>query len=438
MPESNTLINLGIQGLTAVPEQIREQVEPLKGIKEELRKTLLDAGKIIPLGSNPLDLETHPLTAVDGASVGKMQSYFDIISVTAAIAEGNKHQHIYTDKNYPGIAYSTLRQHSSEIDSSGIGLLRSTAELMMLNKTEGYANIIDGSWVSNLTSLLIDMTRKKNATSYTNSIMLFDFLLDQRAKGWDAEVDLLNAVDRLINPQDYDDKHNYIALSKSDSSSRLSAVYQDLPNISPFLKHFLRTFSVKDRVLADLALEPGEMLVPEPVFFPTIWQMLNMANADESNGFEALRASRWTENSDEYKYLNRVLFGLLDTMPGSSLSNKAKAAQLKKSQENEDDPATTRIWNVFIKPTINSRVLKVEFSRGFNTNVEKKAQDLAYVLDQDMVQGIKEPYAQYLVDRRVKQVSVLSDLFLKNIQTELKQQNYESSIIQMLSGGYRT
>lgn len=444
MPELNTLMKLGLDGLSYTSEQIKEYVGPLAGIKEELRRTLLDAGKIIPLTTRPLDLNTHHLTAVDGASVVKMQSYFDVLSVTAAVAEGNKHAHLYTDKNYPGITYSTIRQHSSEIDASGVSLIRSTAELMMLNRAQGYANIIDGSWISNLTSLLIDITRKRN-TSYTNSMMLFEFLLYQKEKGWDARTDLFAVVDRLINPSAYDDSINYVALSKSDSSAILAKEYLGTQGLafntrlqvplSPKLTFFLENFSVKDRVLADLALKPGEMLAPEPVGFSALASSFNIANAEESNGFEALKASHWDENSEEYQYLHEVLFGLLDTMPGASTANKVKVAQLKK---NSDEPEESRIWTSYIKPSINGRALKMEFSRGQNTDVLEKAENLAYVIDQDMVNGIKEPYAQYLVDKRVKQVSVLSDLYLNNLRKELKQEGYDSSIIEMLSGGYRT
>lgn len=435
----SSLVQAGIHSLSDNSDDlIGRFILPLQQAIPRLREILIDKKVIIPYEDKETmaSITQYPVMSIDGGRVTKPQAYFDLVSIAAGLAEGRRCvPHKYEDDNFPSIVYNVLSQHSSEVDKTTTPLLMSAAELMMLDKADSYLKIIDGAWSSNFTQLFIALTDAQEGSLKT----FFNFLLAQKKKeGWTDGYEIVNSLDRLIYPAKYvDHPSNIIALSKSDSASNLSSDFNDKDagffDDDVEIGELLMNLKPKNRFLASLVLKEGEMISPRAMNIgSTIPMKLELEESQTFKAIELLKNSKKEFSSQDYKYLSNVVNSILV----SSNDDKTTLEKIKSLQSRSQNHSW--IWTTYFKPYVGGRILKMEFSRTEpnESDIIAKGRKLATIVSADMVEGYKEPYSQWLVDRRAKKVSDVSKIFQEQVLQKIN--NFDPNLASTISESYRS
>ena len=489
----SSIANEGASQIPGLLKKFENMGAPMGSISKELRAHLLDTNQIVQIPDASDLIQEVSLATIDGGSVLDQLSFADLIVTGATLGEGYNSKQLYeSDAHYPVLSYVTIVQHqwkNSSVLSPG---LMASQELSLIGKVDHNVRIIDGSWTSGLTSLILASLHNENA-----SVSILDSALTQRAReGWDGK-DVLRAVDRLTSPWRYrNTQSDLIALSKSDSSMVWSRkIQKTLGKESDLFKNI----ELSDRNLASLVLHPGEMLAP--TYVDAGKSLAAQIEKSNPNWSKLAAAARWlkknlTENEQVRYNVEKV----------SQLSTEEKNARasfletfvsqlLETGYEDDSLPAEERnlqerlneisassggawVWATYFLPSDfeeNSKILRMEFTRDWsewdetNTNmfsdleavedalmdgdkyydphisadphigyrdlVLPKGQRLVSLVNQDIVSPeILEPWSQYIADRNAKQVSALA----KAVRTELISSVQDVRLRAGLLQNYRT
>lgn len=378
---------------------------------EELRATMLDEGNILPVPSMSKDeLNQKSLCAIDGASGSEKMQSADMLVAGATLHEGSESKPLFTDGNdhsKPHSTYVDVRLHTAKNDQI-LSAMRAYGEIQVLGDAEHDISIIDGSYLGNFLTVMYQLQE----SPYTA-----ERIIEHLQK--DTEGRFIRGVRKIldVSAQNASGK-NIVALAKSDSSKELVNRYLKNPG-----------FFITDKMIAEYLLKPGEMLRPAPVKSNIGRVSLLEPDGDTWSGF------KWNPTTLD-KVAQKAIFDLMDGV-GSQENLFSLYTYLYQFEAYQ---------YFYFKPDKfheGSNPLRVEFvadvrsRQNFESKLLATASDLAARISGDIVNpSVKEPYAQYMVDRVVKtQVTSALRYCRLNIVRHLQDSGVR---VDGLISGYRT
>ena len=470
----------GLPQVGALIHQLNELSKPLSNFKKTLRELLLDSDQILKIGHDH-PIEEISLATVDGAVAVQQMAFANLVVSGASLGEGYASKHLYeTEHDYPSLSYLNLLQHQSRTAKTLPPGVMSAQEIALIGYLEHDVTALDGSWLSGLTSVYLSLLESEVASEAILSTMLQQRL----KKGWDGK-ELLRGIDRITSPWRYKDSNkDLIALSKSDSSMvwarRIAKLFGDkLPA--------LNGFELTDRVLAGIALRPGEMF--RPIYVDagrSLSPRLSYTQSKEAKVFDALKNLIHYLTPQEADFLGidspdqlteqmrvereEFLTSCVDELMLSAYKDSELPSENRsigqRLKEMDSSPGSAWVWATYFIPhdqPDNSRALRIEFTRdysdfdtyanevdgewgdysvavnleqgGFDDVVVDKSRRLVSMVDQDMSPSpILEPWSQYVADRQAKQVAELAE----TAKNELANAVEDPYLLAGLLSNYRT
>lgn len=439
-----SIIEEALRDIASVTSGFEEVMQPVSDVANGLRDFLLEQD-FIHKYADPENFDAPTLATIDGACITNQLSHFDMIISGATLGEGTRSENLFTEDNYPSTTFLSLLQHDSGNKDVARALM-AAQEVSLLDHAPHMVRVMDGSWLSSATSLVLTFSR--NAAG---SQLILEYLLKQRtAEGWDG-FEIVRGLERIFAPwlQSELSPHEIIALSKSDSSHVISRrIGAMLPSESQLAKSF-KAVGFMDRLLASIVLDSGEMLTP--TYIDAGRSLYPRINSDDMRGItkakNALKEnlSGWEQKfygiSDisgldrktraaRARYLDDVVgqmlvSGYLSPLDGQSADSRSIQERVKSL----DSAEGVWIWSTYFKPHVFSRrdkALRMEFARDmcaeddtetlfrpehYLPETQIKASYLCALISGDMISSeILEPWSQYIADRRAKEVSSLSDV----------------------------
>lgn len=382
-----------------------------------LRIKFLEDGTIVTVPEISLDVaKTKSLCAIDGASGSEKMQSADILIAGSTLHEGLNAKPIFgqaeSDITKPYASYSDVRLHASKNDQI-LSAMRAFTEIAVLGESEHDISIIDGAYLGNFLTVLYQL----QDSQFTAERIIEHMQADTNKSFLRGVRKILDVKAQVASGQ------SIVALAKSDSSREMVRRYVGKSD-----------FFATDKMLAEYLLKPGEMLLPAPV----------RANKDKVSLLEkAPQTGLWVGfkwnakkvlGDSEYKVLEDFFDGI----------NKVSDKDLFSLYTYLYD--LNSYHYTYFKPTKfreGSNPLRVEFvadaesSADFTEHLNKKALEIASHINSDIISPtFKEPYAQYMVDRDVKQpVSSALKYFRVKLSQELKDSGLH---IDGVTSGYRT
>lgn len=372
-----------------------EYSESIAKIMPELRERLLAEGKIVSFEKN--NEFNKSMVAVDGARVSEDLAGGDLIVVGATAGEGHSSRPVYPNNNIPAEAWASLLPHKTNNKDIASDIM-STLELRILHKVDADVKIIDGAYLSNVSTVLYALTGVTRVD--TDRI---DTLFD--AIDGDADGSLQQAIQEVIYP-DRNNTSRIISLPKSDTAKTYS---------KDFFEEGHMLDGISDRIIASRILLPGEMFTPRNI---------------RSNDALISRLNTFDDKKYDGKYQD-LYHSLLEGKSGLL------------TRLNNLDTEEGILWTSYFKPyaaTIQSKAMKVEFPyyKNNKTNLQgaaNHAANLVSLVDQDVIDSsILEPWCQYMADVNAKDASAGTNI-IKNYMIANSKNNYDTA---GLLRGYRT
>lgn len=438
-----SIIEEALQDIAAVARGFEKVMQPVSDVATGLRHFLLEEG-FIHKYADPDSYDAPSLATVDGACITNQMSHFDMVISGATLGEGTRAPNIFTADDYPSTTFLSLIQHDSG-NSDIARALMAAQEVSLLDYAPHMVRIMDGSWLSSATSLVL--TFSKNVVG---SQLILEYLLKQRhVDGWDG-FEIVRGLERIFAPWTRSElsPHEIIALSKSDSSRVISRrIASALPPGSELSQSF-SAVGFMDRLLASIVLDSGEMLTPTYIdagrsLYPRL-DVDKMAGINKAKDNLLSSLSGWEqkfygvkdisslssrERSARAKYLNDVIYQMLVSgYNGDTGNGVVDPRSIKERVKSLDSLQGAWIWSTYFKPHVFSRrdkALRLEFARDLEENetdaiyepehylpeAHIKASYLCSIVSGDMISSeILEPWSQYIADRRAKEVSSLGDI----------------------------
>lgn len=439
-----SIIEEALRDLASVADGFQEIMQPVSDAADGVREFLLEDGFIHQYAS-PDSFVAPTLATIDGACITNQMSHFDMIISGATLGEGSNSEPIYSEDNYPSTTFMSLIQHDSGNKDVARSLM-AAQEISMMDHTSHMVRIMDGSWLSSATSLILTFSRNQ-----AGSLLILEYLLKQREdEGWDG-FEIVRGLDRVFAPwlQSELSPHEIIALSKSDSSQVISRrVKQMLPEGSSLLKAF-NAVGFMDRLLASVVLDSGEMMTPSYIdagrsLYPRVniddmkgitkaqSQLLSHLSGWEQNHYGVTDISQLSpkQRQSRAKYLTDIVqqllvSGYVSPDGQSSLDTRSIQERIKSLDSNQG----AWIWATYFKPHAFSRrdkALRLEFARDtvaedeteaqfspdfYLPEINTKASYLCALISGDIISSeIVEPWSQYIADRRAKEVSSIGSI----------------------------
>lgn len=457
------ILDTGMESLGGLLEGFNSLADPLHRTIKPLRESLIKHGLIVPIPDNSSTTHDISLATVDGAFVVEQFAYLDMMVSGAAIGEGNSFKFLYEDNNaYPSTAFISSLQHDSK-NSDAARALMAVQEMALLDYIDHDVKIMDGSWLSSATSLVLTFSQ-----SEPGSRVILEYLLWQRHKpGWDGQ-EFIRTLGRVLSPWNYqDDNTDILALTKSDSSQVLTRRALENYIDDDQLRQDFERLGLMDRALASLVLHPGEMI--KPLYIDagrSLWPRIAKGAARAVNKARAVLENELT-GWEQQHYSVRDIHGL--STAERQERSEFLAAVVRQSVQSGDDSvndglslverlqelegsAGAWVWSTYFKPNIftaEHKALRMEFVRDAVENetpevrsmptvylpaVTAKAQRLASLVDADMqVPEILEPWSQYVADREAKGVSTLASAARAHLLAEA-----DDILLPSILRGYRT
>lgn len=477
----------GVAQIPGLVKKFETMGAPMEGISKALREHLLETDQILKIDDASDLIPQVSLATIDGGSVLDQLSFADMVVTGAAIGEGRASKKLYlSDAEYPVLTYASVVQHQWKNSSMLAPGLMASQELSLQGHIKHNIKIIDGSWTSGLTAMMLASLQHEQA-----SLAILDSALGQRARdGWDG-FEALRAVDRITSPWRYRNADfEVIALSKSDSSMVWSQrIRRSLGKTSDIFKNLELT----DRNLAGLVLEPGEML--SPTYVDAGRSLSPRLSAEETRSAKIRKVARWltrnlteqeqirygvdsvaqlpkAEQESRSSFITAFVSQLLDTgYQDSALPEEHRTPQ-QRIAELDSHPGGSWVWSSYFLPNDfdpNHRPLRMEFTRdwsdwdeqnrgndygdydddqvyydthisadpllGYGDIVIPKAKHLVSLVNQDIVSAeISEPWSQYAADQNAKQVSALAQRVKSELISSVKDERLRMGLLR----NYRT
>ncbi len=389
------IISEGTKNFSALEEQIGNNLEQLELLSNDVRTRLLETENIVTFSREYDNLP--PLLTVDGGVVNEKLSHTDLIITGASLGESSYEQPggpIYTDEDdIPATAYVVMLQHDSK-NSNVANSLMAIQEIALIGRCltdhEEALIIIDGGWLSSLTTIIIELTSSK-----ASALALYDFIAENRA----LMPYIKKTIKTITNPDEASRK--LVALSKSDSKG----IWIDrLEEIDKELGDRMRTRKIRDRALASTILKSGEAL--SPTYIDAGHSLIKGLDKWVDQGSKLYFDK--DRNDPEIKALLTWILKYSHTnVPNLHVRNGAK------------------LWSTYFKPNNfanSSKALRIEFIRETALVNPEHPHTSALVLVEDVIKylncidedvvadNILEPWCQYIADRRAKEVSQLANI----------------------------
>ncbi len=405
-----------INNLGTVVDRYGDIAENIADIALNLRKKFLNDGTIVtaPVLSEK-ETGAVSLCAIDGASgMEKMQSA-DILVAAATLHDGLFSKKLYDVDNAddkPHMVYSDIRLHLSKNDQI-LSAMRAFTEIGVLGESQHDISIIDGSYLGNFLTVIYAL----QDSSFTAEPVIEHLRNDTNKSFLKGVYKILNVSDRAKSSQEI------IALAKSDSSREM-------------VKRFVgdsNEFFTTDKMLAEYLLKPGELLLPASV-------KSNQSKVSilelQSNGYWS--GFRWNPKKalsvEDFSLLEEVFEGKHKSVDGDLFSLYTYLFDLD------------NYHYTYFKPkgfSEESNPLRIEFTapsglgaNGKSNSLTEKALFFASHINSDIIPSMKEPYAQYMVDKDIKQpVSAALKTCQASLITGLQGRNMH---LNGIISGYRT
>lgn len=402
-----------IELMPSLAQEYGEIMLDISGMAKELRATLLDEGNILPVPSlSEHQLQQKSMCAIDGASGSEKMQSADILVAGSTLHEGAKSASLFTDEDgeeqkFPYSRYVDVRLHAAKNDQI-LSAMRAYGEIQVLGDSTHDISIIDGAYLGNLLTVLYQL----QDSPYTAQRIV------QSLKS-DTDGRFIRGVRKILDvaAQNASGK-NVIALAKSDSSRELVKRYIKSPG-----------FFATDKMLAEYLLKPGEMLRPAPV--RSNIDRVSMLEKD-GNTWAGFKWDPESLETDEYRAVTELMDGT-----GQEESLFALYTYLYQFEAYQYFYFKPAKFNEGSNPLRVEFVADVRAREGFTDRLVSKAAEIAGHVSADIVNpSVKEPYAQYMVDRTVKrQVTSVLRYYRANIAQHLKGTGVH---VDGLISGYRT
>lgn len=363
---------------------IREPSQVLKALETDLR----EQGEFILAFQPEHVLRDRSLVAVDGGRATEQLSGGDLIVAGATLADGYRSQQMFGDSPIAE-GQATIIPHTADGDNKVGGALMFSMELRIIAQAAraGVDHIIlDGLYLLAVSDVLHFLLKNPKQA---------DRILEMDEDGLLSE-----GMERILKPN-RDNPAALISIAKSDSSYVLSR--------QMFGKDHPMADRVNDRMLATRLLEPGEFFKPRTI---------------SSNN---VLISEWKKRE---KTLTPKVAAFL----------KGKYEALLSLGGTSDGTYENNIYTTYFKPSLwerSNRAIKVEFVYFKNSTktLTEQAEEVIQIVNDDIVDAsIMEPYSQYLVDLRAKEVSQAKELSYNTLIESAESSDELMSVLY----GYRT
>lgn len=358
MPYISEHLLTNLDGLLVDYEKhIRKPSRQLKRYEEEIRNT---GTYIQTFKQNLHSLDNKTLVAVDGGRTINQLAGADLIVAGATVADGYRSKPHYGDDPV-SVSDVSIIPHSADSEQNFGRRVMFGLELALLGET--FKNIdhtiIDGAFINGCSEFVFGLySRDREAVKKVIEL--------------NKTYQIFNIIEELLSLHNNNSSLKAFALTKSDSSYHYSKnIYEEIFKEKDNNSHFSQ---LDDRKLATRVLNGGEFLTPRLL---------------ETNNTLIQKIS----NTD---------------LPSVASSFTSVVADMK----NLFESVKGCLYTTYFKPhewAKSDRAMKVEFTT--SGDPVEVAQQILELIDADCLgTEIMEPYSQYIVDRRAKDVSNATDM----------------------------